>query len=206
MPGIQKKSFKKKENRSMAEVRRNKSIEMLEASLRPKTPSSLRPKTPAQTPKSGGYGGAKGGGGGILSKDRRLGLPPSTPQTPHTKRQQSGGEFSAAGGQAYDGTRTATKSGGESNPMPSPHAGQRSIYLPIDALGFAEGPGFSNRSNGFLSSVKKHEEFDLKDLLEARVGELGRNVYQSKVADKVLILESNTSSMMRCVASETSVH
>ena len=186
----------------MAEVRRNKSIEMLEASLRPKTPASLRPKTPAQTPKSGG---AKGGG--ILSKERRQGLlPPSTPQTPHTKRQQSGSEFSAAGGQAYDGTRTATKSGGGSNPMPSPHAGQRSIYLPIDALGFAEGPGFPTRSNGFLSSVKKHEEFDLKDLLEARVGELGRNVYQSKVADKVLILESNTSSMMRCVASETSAH
>jgi hypothetical protein len=175
--------------------------------LRPKTPASCRPKTPAQTPKSGGYGGAKGGGGGFLSKDRRQGLlSPSTPQAPHTKRQQSGSEFTAAGGQAYDGTRTATKSGGGSNPMPSPHAGQRSIYLPIDALGFAESPGFPTRSNGFLSSVKKHEEFDLKDLLEARVGELGRNVYQSKVADKVLILESNTSSMMRCVASETSAH
>jgi hypothetical protein len=191
----------------MAEVRRNKSIEMLEASLRPKTPASLRPKTPAQTPKSGEYGGAKGGGGGFLSKDRRQGLlSPSTPQAHHAKRQQSGSEFTAAGGQAYDGTRTATKSGGESNPVPSPHAGQRSIYLPIDALGFAEGPGFPTRSNGFLSSVKKQDEFDLKDFLEARVGELGRNVYQSKVADKVLILESNTSSMMRCVASETSVH
>ena len=56
---------------------------------------------------------------------------------------------------------------------------QTSIYQPIDTL----------------HAPSTQQAFDLEDLLEKRVGELGRNVYQSKVADKVVVLEQAVTSM-----------
>jgi len=41
--------------------------------------------------------------------------------------------------------------------------------------------------------------FDLEELLQRRVGDLGKNVYQTKVSDKVVVLEGATTSMHRWV-------
>ena len=69
-------------------------------------------------------------------------------------------------------------------------AGQRSIYLPVDMGGVGRGGG-ANQQHG--------SAFDLKELLQRRVGDLGKNVYQTKVSDKVVVLEGATTSMHRWV-------
>jgi len=69
-------------------------------------------------------------------------------------------------------------------------AGQRSIYLPVDMGGVGRGGG-ANQQHG--------SAFDLEELLQRRVGDLGKNVYQTKVSDKVVVLEGATTSMHRWV-------
>ncbi len=68
------------------------------------------------------------------------------------------------------------------------------MYLPIDALGGEPSEG----------SRQKWREFDLEAYLERRGlvskskgAGLGKNVYRTKVSDKVVVLEATATSMPR---------
>ena len=51
-------------------------------------------------------------------------------------------------------------------------------------------------TNPSLSHLEQRQPFDLEQLIEQRIGHLGKNVYQTKVADKVLVLEAQASSLL----------
>jgi len=113
--------------------------------------------------------------------------PPSASPRPTATKEPSlrghgrgggGGPAAARARQAPEGDR------GQAGPSPTTpvSAKPRSIYQTVDAE-----PGAACRP--------QLHAFDLEEMLEKRTGGLGKNVYQSKVADKVVVLEAKTASM-----------
>ena len=144
--------------------RRKRAVEMLEASMAPRAPSLQS---------------------GFKSKPNLVHGGQSRPTA--TRPQGIGGRM-AQDPAANEGCHTPVArkrhSPVESTDAVTP-ARLGSIYLSISELGKLQ-------HAGKRPDRKALADFDLQALLERRVGEFGRNVYQSRLADKVVVLEAGT--------------
>ena len=191
--------------------RRKRAIELLEASMAPPaagTPSSGGGAMARARPRPGDA--SEGPAGPAAQAHVHADARPARPQLQPTHervRVRSERPGSAGASSAPRGPRQGAEDGGTPAGVParqraaeggssaSTSAGGRSVYLPIGGAPGTEAGG---------ESRQKWWEFDLEAYLErrglvsqSRGAGAARHVYQSKVADKVLVLETSATSMQR---------